>query len=76
MVTIAAIAEQLSSHKHLRVVTNNYQAAHILAQFDGVETWLPRSQMMAMLWYLLAHQLWGDESYLREAEALSDTLCS
>ncbi|MCG9638353.1 phosphotransferase [Vibrio sp. Isolate34] len=43
---------------------------------DGVEAWLPRSQMMAMLWYLLAHQLWGDESYLREAEALSHTLCS
>ncbi|MEZ8743118.1 phosphotransferase [Vibrio sp. 10N.261.49.A5] len=43
---------------------------------DGVEAWLPRSQMMAMLWYLLAHQLWGDDSYQREAEALSHTLCS
>ena len=43
---------------------------------DGVEAWLPRSRMMAMLWYLLAHQLWGDESYLREAEALSHTFCS
>ncbi|MCZ4309350.1 phosphotransferase [Vibrio atlanticus] len=43
---------------------------------DGVEAWLPRSQMMAMLWYLLAHQLWGGDSYLREAEALSHTLCS
>jgi len=42
---------------------------------DGVEAWLPRSRMMAMLWYLLAHQLWGDESYLREAEALSHTFC-
>ncbi|MFS1460377.1 thiamine kinase [Vibrio lentus] len=43
---------------------------------DGVEAWLPRSRMMAMLWYLLAHQLWGDESYLREAELLSHTFCS
>jgi thiamine kinase len=43
---------------------------------DGVEAWLPRSQMMAMLWYLLAHQLWGDDSYQCEAEALSHTLCS
>ena len=43
---------------------------------DGVKAWLPRSRMMAMLWYLLAHQLWGDESYLREAEALSHTFCS
>ena len=43
---------------------------------DGVEAWLPRTRMMAMLWYLLAHQLWVDESYLREAEALSCTFCS
>lgn len=43
--TIAAIAEQLSGHKHLRVVTNNYQAAHILAQFDGVETWIAGGRM-------------------------------
>ncbi|GMQ46871.1 DeoR/GlpR family transcriptional regulator [Vibrio sp. 10N] len=38
--TIAAIAEQLGDHKHLRVVTNNFQAAHILAEFEQVETWL------------------------------------
>lgn len=43
---------------------------------EGVEAWLPRSRMMAMLWYLLAHQLWGDESYLHEAEALTHTFCS
>lgn len=42
---------------------------------EGVQAWLPRSQMMAMLWYLLAHQLWGDASYLEEAEALSHTFC-
>ncbi|MDN3699869.1 phosphotransferase [Vibrio artabrorum] len=42
----------------------------------GVEAWLPRSRMMAMLWYLLAHQLWGDEIYLDEAEVLCRTFCS
>lgn len=42
---------------------------------EGVQAWLPKSQMMAMLWYLLAHQLWGDASYLEEAEALSGTFC-
>ena len=46
------------------------------AWIDGVEAWLPRSKMMAMLWYLLAHQLWGDEQYLHEARALSCTFCS
>lgn len=43
--TIAAIAEHLSGHKHLRVVTNNYQAAHILAQFEQVETWIAGGRM-------------------------------
>lgn len=43
---------------------------------DGVEQWLPRCRMMAMLWYLLAHQLWGDGSYVEEAEDLSRTFCN
>lgn len=43
---------------------------------EGVQAWLPRSKMMAMLWYLLAHQLWGDDNYLQEAEALKSTFCS
>lgn len=38
--TIAAIAEQLANHQQLRVVTNNFQAAHILSQFDHIETWI------------------------------------
>ena len=46
------------------------------AWIDAVEAWLPRSRMMAMLWYLLAHQLWGDDQYLDEARALSYTFCS
>ncbi|MGF1755429.1 phosphotransferase [Vibrio makurazakiensis] len=43
---------------------------------DGVQAWLPRSKMMAMLWYLLAHQLWGDEYFLKEAQTLQSTFCS
>ncbi|CAH0528705.1 DeoR/GlpR family DNA-binding transcription regulator [Vibrio hippocampi] len=39
--TIAAIAEQLGQHKELRVVTNNFHAAHILSQYEQIETWLP-----------------------------------
>ncbi len=38
--TIAAIAEKLVNHQQLRVVTNNFQAAHILSQFDHIETWI------------------------------------
>ncbi|CAM4165191.1 DeoR/GlpR family DNA-binding transcription regulator [Vibrio neonatus] len=38
--TIALIAEQLVNHNQLRVVTNNFQAAHILSQYDHIEIWL------------------------------------
>jgi len=38
--TIAAIAEKLGNHQQLRVVTNNFQAAHILSQHDHIETWI------------------------------------
>ena len=43
---------------------------------EGVIAWQPRATMMAMLWYLLAFQLWGDEHYLTQAQALRDTFCS
>jgi len=42
---------------------------------EGVLAWTPRASMMAMLWYLLAYQLWGDEPYLRQAEQLSEQFC-
>ncbi|MDA0147848.1 phosphotransferase [Vibrio sp. LaRot3] len=42
---------------------------------EGVLAWTPRATMMAMLWYLLAYQLWGDEPYLRQAEQLSEQFC-
>lgn len=43
---------------------------------EGVMAWQPRAIMMAMLWYLLAHQLWGDEQYLTQARKLQETICS
>lgn len=44
--TIAFIAEKLSHHKELRVVTNNFEAAHILSQHtNNVEIWLPEGRI-------------------------------
>lgn len=39
--TIANIAEKLSGHSELRVITNNFEAAHHLSQYENIETWLP-----------------------------------
>ncbi|MCL9774254.1 DeoR/GlpR family DNA-binding transcription regulator [Vibrio methylphosphonaticus] len=39
--TIAMIAEQLVTHQELRVVTNNFEAAHVLSQCEHIETWVP-----------------------------------
>ena len=38
--TIAAIAEKLRNHSELRVVTNNFEAAHVLSQYPNIETWI------------------------------------
>ncbi|MGJ7093834.1 phosphotransferase [Vibrio hannami] len=35
--------------------------------FQGVNQWIPRNRMMAMLWYLLGYQHWKEEHYLEEA---------
>lgn len=43
---------------------------------EGVMAWKPRATMMAMLWYLLAYQLWGDEQYLTQAQKILDSFCS
>ncbi|KJY83529.1 thiamine kinase [Vibrio galatheae] len=43
---------------------------------EGVLAWQPRANMMAMLWYLLANQLWGDEQYLIQARKLQEIICS
>jgi len=39
--TIALIAQSLTQHRELRVVTNNFEAAHILSQYEQIETWIP-----------------------------------
>ncbi|GAB2658053.1 phosphotransferase [Vibrio panuliri] len=44
--------------------------------FEGVRAWRPRANMMAMLWYLLAFQLWGDEYYYQQAEQLKQQFCT
>lgn len=43
--------------------------------FEGVRAWRPRANMMAMLWYLLAYQLWGDNYYIQQAERLKQQFC-
>ncbi|MGD8170158.1 phosphotransferase [Vibrio sp. TRT 21S02] len=43
---------------------------------EGVMAWQPRATLMAMLWYLLAHQLWGDDHYLSQAQQLKGSFCS
>ncbi len=42
---------------------------------EGVRAWLPRTTMMAMLWYLLAYQLWGEEYYLQQAVKIKQSFC-
>ncbi|MDF4532597.1 thiamine kinase, partial [Vibrio parahaemolyticus] len=46
------------------------------AWVSGVQAWRPRTTMMAMLWYLLAYQLWADELYRDQAQQLAQTLQS
>ncbi len=41
---------------------------------EGVRAWQPRALVMAMLWYLLAYQLWSDEQYFISANELRDLL--
>ncbi|WP_165310813.1 phosphotransferase [Vibrio ziniensis] len=43
---------------------------------EGAQAWLPRTTVMAMLWYLLAFQLWGDEYYYHQALKIKETFCS
>lgn len=42
---------------------------------EGVQAWMPRTRMMAMLWYLVAYKLWDDEQYLNSAREFKDLLC-
>ena len=42
---------------------------------EGAQAWMPRTRVMAMLWYLVAYKLWGDEQYLHSAGEFKDLLC-
>ncbi len=42
---------------------------------DGVKTWQQHSKLMAILWYLLAFQVWRVPEYLAMAEQIDKTLC-
>ncbi|MDV7103040.1 phosphotransferase [Vibrio sp. TH_r3] len=41
---------------------------------DGVDLWIPRNKMMAMLWYLIGYQLWQDVNYLNQAMKIETSL--
>ncbi len=41
---------------------------------EGSRAWQPRALVMAMLWYLLAYQLWGDDQYLISANEMKGLL--
>jgi len=41
---------------------------------EGVQEWLPRVQLIGMLWFYLGYQLWGDELYRQRAEQLKQSL--
>ncbi len=46
------------------------------AWIEGARHWQPRAMMMAILWYLVAYQLWGDQAYRDSADALLSKLCA
>ncbi|EGQ7638931.1 phosphotransferase [Vibrio cholerae] len=52
------------------------ELSDIDAWVSGVQAWRPRTTMMAMIWYLLAYQLWADELYRDQAQQLAQTLQS
>ncbi|MDW6003678.1 phosphotransferase [Vibrio mangrovi] len=44
------------------------------AWIDGVKSWMPRVKMLAMLWYLIAYQLWENDVMIAEAERIKEQL--
>lgn len=74
-----ALSIEVAGEKPLESVYRYCQLREIEGVDDwveGVMAWHPRISMMAMLWYLLAHQLWGDDYYLHQADKLKNGLCS
>lgn len=74
-----ALSINVAGEKILEAVARYCQLREIDdvdAWVEGVKAWLPRTTMMSMLWYLLAYQLWGDDSYYQQALHIKQTFCS
>lgn len=72
-----AISLEVADEKLLDAVFSYCQLLDI-QQIDpwieGVKAWQPRVRMMAMLWYLVAFQLWGGDEYYQQALSLQNKL--
>lgn len=71
-IDVAGVNEMDAIHRYCKL----RQIEGIDDWFEGVRAWRPRANTMAMLWYLLAYQRWGDEYYLHQAEQLKQQFCS
>jgi thiamine kinase len=72
-----ALSIQVAQEKPLESVFRYCQLRELQGVDDwveGVQAWLPRIEMMSMLWYLLAFQLWGDDKFRAEAQLLETGL--
>ncbi|EID0695309.1 thiamine kinase [Vibrio parahaemolyticus] len=68
-ITGSPIEESVERYCQIRNIENTS------VWLEGVKAWQPRTLVMAMLWYLLAYKLWGDEQYLNSAQEFKDLLC-
>ena len=68
-IDVAGVDEMHAIHQYCQI----RQLEGIDDWVDGVRAWRPRATMMAMLWYLLAYQLWGDDHYRQQAELLKQS---
>ncbi|MCV5662379.1 phosphotransferase, partial [Escherichia coli] len=65
-ITDSPIEESVERYCQIRNIENTS------VWLEGVKAWQPRTLVMAMLWYLLAYKLWGDEQYLNSAQEFKD----
>ncbi|MCG3758707.1 thiamine kinase [Vibrio cincinnatiensis] len=72
-----AISIDVAGEKLLDAVFRYCQLRNIQqvdSWIEGVKAWQPRVRMMAMLWYLLAYQLWGGDEYYQQALRFKEQL--
>jgi thiamine kinase len=67
-----------ASGENMVMAVGRYCQLRGLVQLDdwiqGVKAWTPRVMMLSMLWYLLAYQIWGDETLKQEADKMKRCL--